>query len=160
MCQLGSCSLYCNTVTQLCHCIWSMYTKQSPVYVRSRLQQRWPISQTIPQWNCPDILLCIVEPLWNHCGTHQANHSTVEPFPNWLNPLYTHWLQLFLSSSLLVNYSTAAAAPACLMLFSREELGRQTMLAHSRVPSTLTNELPPSTTTILKSPHHHLTIAR
>ena len=91
-------------------------------------------------FHCPFILpyCATVEPLWN---------PSEETIPLWSNPNFNPLyilpsMPLFLSTSLGVDYCTTAAG--CLMLFSREELGRQTMLAHSRVslhPSTLTNEL-------------------
>ena len=134
MCQLGSCSLYCNTVLHSCVIAYGACTQSRAQYMCGLDSNS--VGPSAKPFHSGTVLIFFYV-LWNQCGTHQANHSTVEPFPNWLNPLYTHCLQLFLSSSLLVNYSTAAAAPACLMLFSREELGRQTMLAHSRVSSTL-----------------------
>ena len=68
-------------------------------------------------------------------------------------------LPLFLSTSLGGHYRTTTTASACLMLFSREEVGRQTMLAHSRVslhPYQWTAI--PSTTTTPSSDHQIITI--
>ena len=109
MCQLGSCSLYCNTVVSL-H--MEHVHKAEPSQYMCGLDSN-SVGPSAKPFHSGTVLIFFYV-LWNHCGTHQANHSTVEPFPNWLNPLALHSLAATLPFILITRELQHCCCCSCL----------------------------------------------
>ena len=100
MCQLGSCSLYCNTVLHSCVIAYGVCTQSRAQYMCGLDSNS--VGPSAKPFHSGTVLIFFYV-LWNQCGTHQANHSTVEPFPNWLNPLALHSLSATLPFILITR---------------------------------------------------------